>query len=131
MRFLLKTLIDITKTGARKGEDPVKYKQQQNFLTVLQTISMRANPEINFSPSVEDLDSLGGVGFGNRFKGPNRVWTFEFEFESEGHHNLNMLLDDFDLVPIIKELSETAKLDEAVFITKDPKNRNIIFELVR
>lgn len=131
MRFRLTTLIDITKTGARKGEDPEKYKQQQNFLTVLQTISMRANPIINSDPEVIELESLSGQKFGNKYKGPNRVWSLDFEFESDGHHNLEMLMQDFELVPIITNLTETVKIDSPVFITNDPKNKNIVFETVR
>jgi hypothetical protein len=130
MRFRLKTLIDITETGARKGEDPLQYKQQQNFLIALQTISMRANPIANRSPTVENLDSLGGLSFGNKYKGPNRVWTLDFEFESENQHSLEMLLEDFNLVPVISQLTETVKLDNSVFITKDSKSKNIVFEVV-
>lgn len=131
MRFRLTTLIDITKTGARKGEDPEKYKQQQNFLTVLQTISMRANPVIDSDPAVIELESLSGQKFGNKYKGPNRVWSLDFEFESDGQHSLEMLMQDFDLVPFIADLSETAKFDVPVFITNDPKTKNVVFETVR
>ena len=44
MNFNLFTKVDITKTNARRGDDPFKMKQQQNYLTVLQTIGLRVNP---------------------------------------------------------------------------------------
>ena len=34
MRFTIHTLVDITETHARRGEDPKQHRQQQNFLTV-------------------------------------------------------------------------------------------------
>ena len=46
------TLVDITETGARRGEDPLAYRQQQNFLTVLQTIGLRTNIEYSSGPKV-------------------------------------------------------------------------------
>jgi hypothetical protein len=40
-----------------------------------------------------------------------------------------MLEDDFDLVPVITGLSETAELKQAAFRTKDTRERNILFLL--
>ena len=48
MRFIIHTLVDITETGSRRGEDPKQYRQQQNFLTVMQTIGLRVNPDIRW-----------------------------------------------------------------------------------
>lgn len=125
MKFVLKTLLDITETGARKGDDQFAYKQQQNFLTVLQTISLRANPKIKTSV-VEEI-SVAGLGFGTAFKGKHKVWTLEFEFESDQQHNLEMLNNDFNYVPVIVDLLETAKFENAAFVTQGSKTANIIF----
>ena len=56
------------------------------------------------------------------------VWTFEFSIEYEGGLNVDMLKDDFDLVPFINGLTETAKFPVTVFRSKDSKLTNIIFE---
>ena len=43
MKFRIKTLIDITETRARKGDDPQLTKQQANFMTLYNTIGLRTN----------------------------------------------------------------------------------------
>jgi hypothetical protein len=126
MRFELKTLIDITETGARRGEDHKKYLQQQNFYTTLQTISLRANPIMDKSPtsSVCNIDS---IGFGSAYKGEHQVWSWQFRFEQADSHNLDFLKNDFNLVPIILELEETVKINNAAFVTLDDDYKNIVF----
>ena len=39
-----------------------------------------------------------------------------------------MLKDDFDLVPVITNLNETANIHNSIFCTKNPNDSNIIFE---
>lgn len=126
MRFQLLTLIDITQTRARKGDDVFLQKQQQNYLTALQTISMRANPEIKMSPSFEDRD-VKGLKFGTAYKGKHRVWKLNFNFEFDNSHSVDALNFDFNLVPIIKNLNETVNLKDAAFITGSPEFNNIVF----
>jgi hypothetical protein len=126
MRFQLLTLIDITRTNARRGDDPFLQRQQQNYLTALQTISLRANPIVNTGPQVS-IQNIKDLGFGKVFKGEHQIWKLNFEFESEGQHSLENLLNDFNFVPIIHGLHETAKFNDAAFITKSDDNRNVIF----
>lgn len=126
MRFQLLTLIDITRTNARRGDDPFLQKQQQNYLTALQTISLRANPIINTDPQVL-TQNVKDLGFGKKFKGEHQVWKLNFEFESEDQHNLENLLNDFNFVPVIQGLHETATFSDAAFITKSEDNKNVIF----
>jgi mannose/fructose/N-acetylgalactosamine-specific phosphotransferase system component IIB len=126
MRFELKTLVDITETGARRGEDSHQYNQQQNFLTLFQTISLRANPIIKKKPKVEKCN-VSNLGFGKKHQGVHSVWSLTFEFESEDQHSLAFLKTDVDLVPIINNLNETADLSIGAFITQDEKDTNIIF----
>lgn len=125
MRFQLLTLVDITRTNARRGDDPYLQKQQQNYLTALQTISLRANPIIS-SPPVCEEKSIKGLGFGSAYTGKQRVWRLNFSFESEEQHNLEYLVQDFNYVPIIDNLDETAKFGDAAFITAS-NNTNIVF----
>jgi hypothetical protein len=126
MRFQLLTLIDITQTRARKGDDSFLQKQQQNYLTALQTISMRANPEIRTSPTHEDKD-IKGLGFGTAYKGKQRVWKLNFNFEFDNSHSVETLTFDFNLVPVIKNLNETIDLKDAAFITSSKELNNIVF----
>lgn len=125
MRFRLITLVDITKTGARRGDDPRKQKQQQNFLTALQTISLRSNPIVDQAPTIKK-QSVKGLGFGKDITGKHYVWSLDFEFESESH-SYDFLLNDFDLVPVISNLDETIVLDPSAFLTNSATSRNTIF----
>lgn len=126
MRFELKTLVDITETGARRGEDSRSYNQQQNFLILLQTISLRANPIINKKPVVEK-QNISNLGFGKKHKGVHNVWSLTFDFESENQHSLEFLQQDVELVPVIVNLNETADLSIGAFITRDEQSTNILF----
>jgi len=126
MRFELKTLVDITETGARRGEDAHLYNQQQNFLILCQTISLRANPIINKKPTVEK-QNIGNLGFGKKHQGVHNVWTLTFDFESENQHSVEFLQHDVELVPVIIDLDETVDLTIGAFITRDDQNTNILF----
>lgn len=125
MRFRLLTLIDITRTDSRRGDDVRSQKQQQNYLTALQTISLRSNPIVNSRP-VSEVMNVKDLGFGKAFKGDHRVWKLNFEFESESH-SLDFLKYDFDLVPVITDLDETIKLKNSAFLTNGNDERNIVF----
>ena len=122
MKFIIKTLIDITQTNARQGDGDA-YKQQQNFMSALQTIGIRANPS-NIKVTQQEQ---AVTEFGSMYKGKHTVWNMHFEIEY-GATSVDLLKVDFDLVPIINDLSETVKLDTAIFFTKDSKTTNIIFE---
>lgn len=126
MIFELKTLVDITQTGARHGDDFYKQQQQQNFYTALQTISLRANPTISRSPHQQTI-AVDSQGFGSKFSGEHQVWLWRFSFEQADSHSIEFLINDFDLVPIISGLDETADFKYPVFSTKDKKYTNITF----
>jgi hypothetical protein len=125
MQFKLITLIDITRTDARRGDDLYKQRQQQNYLTALQTISLRANPTINVYPSTEKIN-VNKLGFGEIFRGLHQVWQLGFGFESNSHA-LEWLREDFDLVPIIIGVDESIKTDAKVFLTGGSPARNTVF----
>jgi len=128
MKFKLLSLIDITETGARRGEDKFKWHQQNNYMMVLQTIGLRANP---IPVSIDKkTGSIGNLGFGSKYKGKNAYWEFEFDIEHEDAVSLEMLENDFDLMPILSGLEETISLDKSVFRTKDSAHKNIIFEQI-
>lgn len=127
MKFKIQTLIDITETGVRRQDsDKFAYKQEANFQTILQTIGMRVNVDSYKSPSFEELN-IGKLGFGDKYKGKQMLWNFEFEVAYKGAIDINTLTTDFDVIPIILGLNETAKIEQALFRTT-PQERNIIFE---
>jgi len=126
MKFRLITLVDITETGARFNKNDPAWHQQQNFITVMQTIGLRVNIHYNAPPQVGKT-AVKDLQFGSNFKGSQRVWQFEFETDFENALDMEMLLRDFDLIPIITGLEESAKFQDPVFITNDPKHRNILF----
>ena len=128
MRFIIHTLVDITETGSRRGDDPKQYRQQQNFLTVMQTIGMRVNPTYITSPEiVEDIPSKYNLG--TKYKNKQNIWQYEFDIEYTDALDINTLKNDFDLIPIITGLDETVSFENDVFITKNPSINNIFFNL--
>ena len=128
MRFKIHTLVDITETGARRGEDPKQFRQQQNFLTVMQTIGLRVNPTYVKAPEVvKEVPSK--LGLGTSYKTKQSVWKYVFDMEYEGALDIETLVNDFDLIPIITQLDETAKFENAHFITKNTALTNISFQI--
>lgn len=124
-RYKLHTLIDITETHARRGDDPTAYKQQQNWMTLIQTLGLRCNPIVTH----KELESTGVTkyDFGSKYKGKQQVWTVYFDFEHADENDLEFLKEDFDLVPIAGDLDESITLNAAIFQTKDSEYRNIVF----
>jgi len=128
MRFIIHTLVDITETGARRGEDPKQFRQQQNFLTVMQTIGLRVNPTYVKAPEVvKEVPSK--LGLGTSYKTKQSVWKYVFDMEYEGALDIETLVNDFDLIPIITQLDETTKFENAHFITKNTALTNISFQI--
>tara|TARA_E500000331_G_scaffold352461_1_gene401109 strand:+ start:620 stop:1009 length:390 start_codon:yes stop_codon:yes gene_type:complete len=127
MKVILTTLVDITETNARRGDDKFKLSQQANYMTTIQTAGLRINPNpILLEDKTSKLDNLG---FGTAFKGQQRYWVFKFDFETEAGLNQQLLENDFDLVPVLSGLNETVNFRNSVFRTTDKQQKNIIFEL--
>tara|TARA_B110000503_G_scaffold80142_1_gene122857 strand:- start:262 stop:654 length:393 start_codon:yes stop_codon:yes gene_type:complete len=127
MKFKLETLVDITHTGARRGDDSYKYKQQQNYMTLLQTISLRSNPTLILITNQKR--NIDNSGFGSKHKGNHQVWTMYFEFEAEESHSIDLLITDVNYVPIITGIDETAKFPTKAFICNNNDYNNIFFKL--
>jgi len=124
MAFIIKTLVDITNTNAKR-ENRFEYQQQQNYLTLLQTISLRSNPSIIELPAASKVNTYKDFGI----KGNNNVWTMVFDFEAASSHSVEMLIGDLDLVPVIANLEETIKLDPSAFFTTNGKINTIFSEV--
>ena len=127
MRVTLITVVDITETNARKQDDKIARNQQANFLTMLQTVGLRVNAiPLKCITHVGDISEFG---FGSAITGKQRYWEFTFEHDYEGAVTDQTLADDFDLVPVITELTETVHINNRAFRTKDNTERNIVFKL--
>jgi len=124
MNYRLLTLVDITETGQHHGPDEKSVSQQANYNTVIQVLGLRANPTPHKTVS-HHSGSINSLGFGTAYKGKQRYWECEFAIEY-GEVPIEHMLEDFNLVPVITGLDETAKLDIPIFSSHDPKTKNII-----
>jgi|TARA_B100000902_G_C26450292_1_gene500404 hypothetical protein len=125
--FELTTLVDITKTNARRGEDKIAYGQQQNYMSVLQTLGLRTNVEI----SDPVFKKQKATGFGSEYATKNlNVWRCIITVEQDESHSIEMMQQDFNLIPVIRDLNENVNLKEAIFWTSDPKKCNILFKIL-
>ena len=125
-KFIIKTLVDVTQTNARRGEDVIKVHQQANFMTLYQVIGLRTNP-VDFV--VEKIETVSKE-FGSNYKDTKCYWQVEFSVEHSNSLDLGMMVSDFDLVPFITGLEECAEFKESVFYTQDKRKCNIIFSKV-
>ena len=92
-------------------------------------LSMRFNPYYDVAPQVTEQD-VEGLGFGSNYKGVQKVWSFEFDVETAvAGIDQQTLVDDLDLIPMISGLTESIKINNNVFYTKDKKSCNIVFIL--
>lgn len=128
------TLIDITNTGQlHRPRTPNQIKlrnQQRNFETFLQCVSMRSQP-FDISQPLLYQGPVNSIGFGSYYMGSMgfeyKVWSFQFAVENfEYTHEI--IQDDFDMVPIITGLDETAPMDSLIR-TKGSK-ANTFFKVV-
>lgn len=122
-RFKLYTLVDITQTNARRGDNLFEWNQQQNFLTVLQTIGMRVNPTVDKTPELVNEFPK----FGSKYKNVKSAWCLEFAIDYDEAMDVELLNNDFDLVPFISNLDEQVTFKDSVFRTKGT-DTNIVFE---
>lgn len=120
--FLGYTLVDITPTGVVRSdvEHDKERNQQRNWETVLQCIGIRAQP-LETSWRVDEVE-LDNYEFGEFYSGKHKVWSFAFAVDhtdafgsiDDPTHLLHL---DFDQVPVITYLGETARFLLPVFYT--------------
>ena len=116
------TLVDITCTNfvrrPKTEQEAFQRNQQRNYETFQQLISLRSQPLIVKAPikiSSVDIDDyqFGEYYMPSVFK--YDVWTFQFDSEhidsyGSGDTPVGSLNEDFDSVPVIEGLTETAKI---------------------
>ena len=118
----------MTETNVGRSGEAKQRNQQANYNTVVQTAGLRVNPmPIALESKVGVVD---GIGFGSSIKDKQRYWVFTFQHEFENALNIDQLKDDFDLVPVITGLDETALINNSAFRTKDSVETNIVFKFV-
>ncbi len=118
-KFIIETTVDITNHIKVSKENRIAYGQKQNYMTVINTVGLRVNPTIDDDPIIIYADTD---------LGSNRVWQLTFSIAYEGALTIEMLENDFMLVPFIADLEETSKFKENVFITKG-EGKNIVFKM--
>jgi len=115
------TLVDITATGVtRNNNNALERNQQRNWETVIQAVSLRAQPVVLKEPVCQlfELDPTGE--FGEMYTGEQRVWIWSFATEHadiylKDSDPLALLHDDFNQVPVICGLEETARFMLPIF----------------
>jgi hypothetical protein len=135
----IKTLVDITKTRAVRVTQGSRLEQDQykNFQTLCQCLEIRSIISYDDAP-VADIIDIKGLGFGSEYKGSHKVWSFRFVpdrvgvYASDDNSNpIGNLIEDLDLVPVIKNLEETVNIDKAMFNCKDSRLKNISVSIKR
>lgn len=129
----IKSLIDITKPNVHRPGQGTTLEQNQykNWTTFQQCIGLRSIISYDDIPTVEEID-VKGLGFGSKFKGKHRVWTFTFypdrssAYMDNNGNPIGMLENDLHQVPVIEKLTETINTFKAVFDLEDPQHKNII-----
>lgn len=138
--YRIHTLVDITENGNLKQQFPFKTlagseihdkqtlaiarNQNSNFATMLQLLQMRGNITWEHPPQRVELPDLGNHRFGSYYEGRQSTWHFQFFTEQSGVYGeiedpTENLVDDFSLVPIIADCTNTAHLPLHTFVTKE------------
>lgn len=117
--FVLITLIDITCTNNLRGTGKAR-DQHRNWETVLQVLSLKTQPIIKEGPvKIENTNFSESAEvrkyFGEFYNGVHTVWGFTFYSEHSDVYSLEQLYQDFDQVPIILGLDETARFMLPIF----------------
>jgi hypothetical protein len=125
------TLVDITATGVTRGKNDPRRDQQSNWETVLQAISLGAQPMDIYGPVTINSPNIKDYQFGDFFEGGHAIWMWRFAVEHrdaflEGSDPHGRLKRYFEQVPVITGLDETARFMLPIFYPHG-SIRNIYF----
>jgi hypothetical protein len=142
------TLFDITKTGVLNRKPPSnssvefikdwehKRNTQCNFDTIIQVVSLRAQPEEITNTKKHEVEFKESEKFGFLFENEEKqnYWSFDFSILQgkvfdDGVNELGFLFQDCDGVPMIQVQTQWDKLPGFLDVT--PELRNIHFEILR
>ena len=120
------TLVDITQTGfTRKPKTPeqiTQRNQQRNYETFIQLISLRSQPQLIHAPQQIENINIGDYEFGSYYM-PSifqyNLWIFDFNSDhldsyATNNNPVGSLTNDFNNIPIISSLSETASIQGVI-----------------
>lgn len=133
--FYILTLVDITNTGVTRNTPDREHErnQQRNWETVLQVLGLRAQPTVVTPVTSEELSSeLIDQLFGEMYQGRSqRVWAAGFSIEHkdvylQDNDQLKLLKEDFNQVPVVLGLDETARFILPIFYSSGSL-KNIAF----
>lgn len=121
--FTIITLVDITNTGVTRNNPECEKSrdQQRNWETVLQTIGLRAQPIIIDGPYSDTIEEdIVTKLFGEMHSGQQRIWIANIGHEHRDVYAANgdplaLLKSDFNQVPIVSGLDETARFILPIF----------------
>ncbi len=127
------TLVDVTPTGVTRTNG-LHRDQQRNWETVLQCIGIKTQPLQVSAPSAVDVENISTFKFGDFYTGPQRVWYWTWAVEPADIYDLPnqplaSLQKDFEQVPIITGLEETARFMLPIFYPYGTI-KNIYFERI-
>ena len=121
--YIAYTLVDISNTNESKlDRNKIKFFQQQNLNTLVQTIGLRSQP-MHSKVELQMAQDVANLGFGKQYQGLHTVWKLQFSIEHGGAiENMNNLLADCNGIPIYTGLEETAEISSKCFETVGPVN---------
>lgn len=127
MSYTIHTLIDITPTGKHRGrnDEGKEVDQQTNWLTFQNCAMLRTNMEFGEVTMKEQI--VDKYLFGKDFEGKQKVWSVTVTPDRSDVLTLDMLQEDFDLVPMIAGLDESIKKHSELFLTRDENKTNVLF----
>lgn len=147
------TLFDITRTGVLKNytenipafvddadqlvrnrEEWIRSRnQQRNFETLMQIVSLRAQPVMLENPSRLLVDNVQTYGLGPAFEGKQKIWIISFAVEHANVYSidgnpLGQLIAECHQVPMILGLTETFQ-PQTSFMSTRGINTNTVFKI--
>lgn len=115
------TLIDVTPTGVTRSResDNVERNQQRNLETLIQCTGLRCQVQHLQGP-VAVYSDVSDLEFGEFFEGEQKVWVWTWAVENPEVYGtdddpLGILKIDFEQIPIVTGLTETAKFMLPIF----------------
>ena len=116
------TLVDITATGVTRATDinELERNQNRNWETVLQCIGLRTQPHYIQDPVQTTASDVSIAEFGDFYNGEQRIWFWQWAIENTGVYDLpgkplGGLMQDFEQVPVVTGLTETARFMLPIF----------------
>jgi hypothetical protein len=100
--------------------DSKQRNQQRNWESVLQVLGLKTQPiiwetpEQVFNVPLDEPSALSKY-FGEFYSGYQSIWGFRFSSETEDVYTLDSLYEDFEQVPVILGLDETARFMLPIF----------------